>query len=176
MLTWSHVVLNVRNLDLMLDFYQNILGFDITDRGPIAEGGPEIVFLSQQPSEHHQLAMVVAKAEEATTKSVNHLAFRVPTFQALKTQIQRLQDHRDTHFLPLSHGNTLSVYFGDPEGNGFEVFWDTPWHVAQPQGKPWDISLSETAALNWIESTFSGESSFEAAEDYHARRRSLREG
>ena len=42
---------------------------------------------------------------------------------------------------------TLSIYFNDPERNGIEVFWDTPWHVAQPQGKVWDTELDEAALL-----------------------------
>jgi catechol 2,3-dioxygenase-like lactoylglutathione lyase family enzyme len=37
-LRWSHYVLNVRNLDEMLDFYTNVLGFEVTDRGALHPG------------------------------------------------------------------------------------------------------------------------------------------
>ena len=50
MLSWSHAVLYVQTLQPMLQFYSEVLGFLITDRGPLAEGAPEIVFLSQDPS------------------------------------------------------------------------------------------------------------------------------
>jgi catechol-2,3-dioxygenase len=33
---------------------------------------------------------------------------------------------------PVSHGNTWSVYFRDPENNRIEVFTQTPWHATQP--------------------------------------------
>ena len=66
--------------------------------------------------------------------------------------------------LPINHGNAWSLYFSDPEGNGLEVFWDTPWHVEQPQGKVWDASLDKDAALAWVEENFSAEAGFEAQE------------
>lgn len=34
---WSHAVVLVRDMENMLDFYTNVLGFQITDRGAIAE-------------------------------------------------------------------------------------------------------------------------------------------
>ena len=71
---------------------------------------------------------------------------------------------------PLSHGNTLSIYFNDPEGNGIEVFWDTPWHIAQPQGKPWDASLEKAEALAWVQQEFGDDPTFEPREDYYQRR------
>jgi catechol 2,3-dioxygenase-like lactoylglutathione lyase family enzyme len=39
MLSWSHAVLYVQTLQPMLQFYSEVLGFLITDRGPLAEGG-----------------------------------------------------------------------------------------------------------------------------------------
>ena len=57
LLTWSHAVMYVRHEAVMLDFYTRVLGFEITDRGP-SEQGPDIIFLSQNPEEHHQLAML----------------------------------------------------------------------------------------------------------------------
>jgi catechol-2,3-dioxygenase len=69
------------------------------------------------------------------------------------------------NILPLSHGNTLSLYFSDPEGNGLEVFWDTPWHVSQPEAILWDTSLNEKQALAWVEKTFSNRPDFSKRED-----------
>ncbi len=169
-LTWSHAVLYVRNLDAMLDFYRNTLGFEITDRGPLAEGMPEIVFMSQSPNEHHQLAMIHTRQDEEASNSVNHFAFRTDSFDKLKALNEQLQTLDGIHIAPLSHGNTLSIYFNDPEQNGIEVFWDTPWHVAQPQGKPWDTELDQEAALAWVRENFGDEPTFEPRGDYFARR------
>ena len=148
MLSWSHAVLYVQTLQPMLQFYSEVLGFLITDRGPLAEGAPEIVFLSQDPSEHHQLAMVATRQDTKPSNSVNHFAFRVAGFKTLQGFHETLKAVSGITVNPFSHGNTLSLYFNDPEGNGIEIFWETPWHVAQPQGKPWDPNLAEADA--WL--------------------------
>ena len=169
-LTWSHAAVNVRNMNTMLDFYSNVLGFAVTDRGPLGKGPTEIVFLSQSPDEHHQIAMIGSRKDEDNTGYVNHFAFRTGAFDDVKTLLETLQGLDGINVNPLSHGNTLSIYFNDPEGNGVEVFWDTPWHVAQPQGKPWDASMNQDDALAWVKENFGGESTFEPAPDYYARR------
>ena len=168
-LSWSHAVLNVRDIDGMLDFYTQVLSFRVTDRGFLGDDGSEIVFMSQDPEEHHQLAMVNTRKDEDTANSLNHLSFRVRSFAEVSA-LQATLKNRGTDTLPLSHGNTLSVYFNDPEGNGLEVFWDTPWHVAQPQGRVWDTSLDEEGALAWVRENFRDEPTFEPREDYFRRR------
>jgi catechol-2,3-dioxygenase len=171
-LSWSHAVLYVRDLDKMLKFYTDVLGFEVTDRGPIAPDAPDIVFLSQDADEHHQIAMLPVRKDEATrSNSVNHFAFRVENFTDVTELNKKLAGMDGINVGPLSHGNTLSIYFNDPEGNGLEVFWDTPWHVAQPQGQPWDTALDEAQALAWVEKNFGDQPSFEPREAYYARRR-----
>ena len=170
-LSWSHAVLYVRNQEEMIDFYTRVLGFQVTDRGPLAEGAPEIIFMSQSPEEHHQLAMITTRRDDAPSNSVNHFAFRVEDFDDVKQLHATLAGTDGIKIRPLSHGNTLSIYFNDPEGNGLEVFWDTPWHVSQPQGKSWDISLTESEALAWVQEAFCEVDSFGPRETYHEQRR-----
>lgn len=163
-LSWSHVVLNVRDEKKILDFYTETLGFNVSDTGPITENGPNIIFMSQNEDEHHQLAIVASRKDEDPPNSLNHLAFRVESFNELKMLNGKLES-AGVDILPLSHGNTLSLYFSDPEGNGLEVFWDTPWHVSQPEGILWDTSLTEQQALAWVEETFSNKPTFSKRED-----------
>ncbi len=170
-LSWSHAVLYVQDLDKMLDFYTKVLGFEVTDRGPVGPDAPEIVFLSQDVDEHHQIAMLPVRQDDKPSNSVNHFAFRVDKFTDVTDLNAALAGMEGINVGPLSHGNTLSIYFNDPEGNGIEVFWDTPWHVAQRQGKPWDASLNETQALAWVEEAFKDEPTFEPRGQYYARRR-----
>lgn len=169
-LSWSHAVLYVRDQEKMLDFYTNVLGFRVTDRGPLGENAPDIVFLSNAPDEHHQLAMIQSRKDEAPSNSVNHFAFRVDSFEEVTSLNEALSGMDDVKIMPLSHGNTLSIYFNDPEQNGIEVFWDTPWHVPQPQGKPWDTSMSRDDALAWVQENFGAEPGFEPREKYYAER------
>ena len=43
----------------------------------------------------------------------------------------------------MNHGNALSVYFDDPEGNVVECYLDTPHQIAQPHGDPLDLDLPD---------------------------------
>ena len=172
-LRFAHAVMYVSDMDQMLDFYTRVMGFEVTDRGPLGEpGSNEIVFLSQDPDAHHQLAFMAGRPEIKASNSVNHLAFKVDSLDEVKTMIANLEaDGRATRMMPLSHGNAWSVYFSDPERNGVEVFCDTPWHVAQPQGKPWDISLDEAALLEWTRDSFGSEPEFGPIDEFYAARR-----
>jgi catechol 2,3-dioxygenase len=163
-LSWSHAVLNVKDEKKILDFYTGTLGFAVSDRGPIVENGPNIIFMSQNPDEHHQLAVVTSRKDDDPSNSLNHLAFRVESFDDVKTLKDKLKS-TGVDILPLSHGNTLSLYFNDPEGNGLEVFWDTPYHAAQPDGIVWDTDLDQEQALAWVEETFSSKPGFSKRED-----------
>jgi len=170
-LRWSHAVLYVRDLETMLDFYQNVLGFEVSDRGELFAGGPEVVFLSQVETDHHQLAMAQVRQDEARPNSVDHFAFRVETLADVREMIERLEkDGRATETNPMTHGNAWSIYFRDPEQNGIEVFVDTPWHVAQPQARPWDPSLSDDELRTWTEEQFRGEPEFGPIDAYYAAR------
>ncbi len=42
------------------------------------------------------------------------------------------QDTGTTEMLSVTHGNAISIYFRDPEGNRIEAFVDTPWYCEQP--------------------------------------------
>lgn len=169
-LSWSHAVLYVQNQERMLDFYTHVLGFQITDRGPLGPDGPEVIFMSQDPNEHHQIGMVAAKKNDDPPNSVNHFAFRVASFAEVKELNETLTPMDGIEITPLTHGNALSIYFNDPEGNGLEVFWDTPWHVAQPMARPWDPSMEETEALTWVEQEFRDAPGFEPIGEYVKRR------
>ena len=46
-----------------------------------------------------------------------------------------------------THGNTVSIYFEDPDGNSVEVYWPTGIDVPQPFGKPMDLTKSEEEIL-----------------------------
>lgn len=166
---WSHCVLKVRDLDAMAEFYCDTLGFRIADRGPI-RGDTEIVFLSGSSSDHHQMALMGGRGPE-DGGSLDHNAFRVDSVSDVKALHDRLAaDDRVDGSFPITHGNAVSVYFADPEGNGIEVFCDTPWHVQQPQAKRWDPSLPADEVLAAVKALFENEPEFMPMEEYKAAR------
>ena len=168
-LRWSHAVVYVRDMENMLDFYTGVLGFQITDRGPLGEAAkPEIVFMSQVESDHHQIAFLNIRQDEDPPNSVNHFAFRVGKLDDVKRMnALLLDDGRASNLNPLTHGNAWSIYFSDPEGNGIEVFCDTPWHVQQPQARSWDISESNEAVVEATREAFENEPGFGPIEEFY---------
>lgn len=180
-LRWSHAVLRVRDVEAMVRFYCDTFDFRVADRDHLGRGdatadeggstgiGPEVAFLSGSESDHHQIAFVGIRGEEEAT-SLDHTAFRVDSIADVKRMIERIAaDDRVADGVPVTHGNAISVYFKDPEGNGIEVFCDTPWHVKQPQGMPWDPSQSDEAVLASIEAAFRDAPEFGPMSDYRAK-------
>jgi len=156
----AHTVLFVHDVERMIAFYRDMLGFEVTDRGPI--GPNEIVFLSQTANHHHQVAFVTGRAEPTASNSSHHTAYRsAGTLDDLRALLERLQaDPSVSAIRPLTHGNAWSVYFQDPERNGVEIFIDTPWHVKQPQGKPLDLSRSNDEIIATTREAFTDEPEF----------------
>ncbi len=77
---------------------------------------------------------------------------------------------RDPVVITLAVGKEITGRVVDPEGNGIEVFCDTPWHVRQPQAKPWDLSMSDAELLEWTRKEFESEPEFQPIEEYYASR------
>ena len=143
-LSLGHATLAVRDLDRMVAFYTDVLGFHISNRGEPVPGMGEMVFLTQDPTAHHQIVLVQT-AEPAPRAFVlaDHLAFRTGSLDELRVIGQRLVDAEVTSVIPISHGNAWSLYFTDPEGNGLECFVDTPFHVAQPYADGLDLAAPD---------------------------------
>ena len=151
----------------MISFYCDALGFELADRGTL---GPdrEIAFLSGSSSDHHQLGLMTGRSDDDTT-SLDHNAFRVDSVQDVQTMVNWVAaDDRIGDGFPVTHGNAVSVYFNDPEGNGIEIFCDTPWHVAQPQVSGWDPGQSADEVLANVKSHFESKDGFAPIEEYQA--------
>ena len=65
-LTFSHLGIFVRDLAAMADFYTTRLGFTVTDRGALP--GVDLVFLSRDPDEHHQIVLASGRPAEPCLK------------------------------------------------------------------------------------------------------------
>jgi catechol-2,3-dioxygenase len=172
-LRWSHAVLYVRDLDEMIGFYRDVLGFQVSDRGPMDPNNPgfDLAFLSQVSTDHHQLAFAQVRGEDKSSP-LDHMAFRVDSFADVKAMVEKLQsDSRVTGINLMTHGNAWSVYFKDPEGNGLEVFCDSPFHVRQPQGKAWDLSMTEDDMVRATKEQFGNEPEFKPIEEFYADHR-----
>lgn len=154
-LTLGHSTLAVRDLDAQVAFYRDVLGFHVTDRGEPAPGS-EMAFLSQDPSAHHQVVLVAgASTHPRDFVMADHLAFRTATLDDLRA-IEAALVAAGVELIPICHGNSWSLYFCDPEGNGLECFVDTPFHVAQPFADGLDLRLGDDELLAATEARVAG--------------------
>lgn len=132
--TVSHFEIRVRDGAAMERFYTEVLGFQVSDRGLLTRGpaaGRELVFLSHSPDEHHQIVLIPSEGTAGGT-GIGHVAFRVDSLDEVRRVFEKVRALPYAMPEPVSHGNTWSVYFRDPEDNRIEVFTQTPWHATQP--------------------------------------------
>jgi catechol 2,3-dioxygenase len=162
----SHLEIKVRDLPLMEAFYTRVLGFIRTDASPPDAHG-RLVFLSANESEHHQIVLREAGDGRFASGSLDHLAFRLNGLSEVRQLHDRLQHYGGLPIETVSHGNSWSVYFCDPEGNRVELFVDTPWHVAQPMRLTIDLSLLDDELIAWTEAKISDGADFQPAAGWY---------
>lgn len=145
-LTFSHMGFFVLDAERMATYYQTVLGFTITDRGLL--GTVPLIFLSRDPSEHHQLVLAGGKPEGLNFNAINQISFRVQGLDVLRA-VKKLaeQEAGTTDMLSVTHGNAISIYFRDPEGNRIEAFVDTPWYCEQPLRESIDLNSDDATIL-----------------------------
>jgi len=137
----AHFGFYVRDLPKMEDFYINILGLIVTDRGVATDVRPDLVFMSAEPGEHHQLVLVSGRPEDDGFNRVQQISFLVDSLDQLRVLHERLVADQCNIERCITHGIAWSIYFRDPEDNRVEVYCHTPWHVPQPHSHPIDYSL-----------------------------------
>lgn len=154
-LRFSHVGFLVRDLERMIAFYGEQLGFLLTDCGhlEVLPGRPRIAFLSRDPEEHHQLALVEGRPAGGES-TLNQISFRVGSLDDLRALRARLEAAGVVRFLPMNHGSAWSLYFPDPEGNAIECFVPSPFHTRQPVTDPLDLSRSDAEILAETEARY----------------------
>jgi len=151
----SHCGFKVADMDKMIEFYDAVLGYGVTDRGTMpaigAEPEREYAYLSRDPDEHHQVILVSGRDMDAPS-SVNQLSLRILSLDELRRMEGELNDHPAIGKLRNTcHGNSFSIYFPDPEGNVVELAVESVWYVPAPHGAPLDLSWSDEKLLDWAE-------------------------
>jgi catechol 2,3-dioxygenase len=121
----GHVHLKVANLERAIQFYQGVLGFEVTQRM-----GNSAAFLSAG-GYHHHIGLNTWESEGGsppppTSTGLYHVAILYPSRAALGTALNRLIQHH----IPLEgasdHGVSEALYLRDPDGNGIELYHDRP--------------------------------------------------
>jgi catechol 2,3-dioxygenase-like lactoylglutathione lyase family enzyme len=132
----AEVVLNVRNMEMMVRFYTEVVGLTPHSRYPFEH--PTIVFLEIAPLDsalgrtHPQLLALVDPvrhrsaagkfdAIEQRRSALNHLAFEIDE-EAYPSELARLEG---LGLAPMGvrfeHMRARAIFFQDPEGNRLEL-------------------------------------------------------
>jgi catechol 2,3-dioxygenase len=152
----------------MVSFYTEVFGLTVTDRGVGKTFRNELVFMSASPLQHHQLVLASGRPAEATFSTVMQISFLVPGLQSLRDIWKAAEARGATQVRGLNHGNAISIYMLDPEGNTVEVYIDTPFYVSQPHGDPLDLAKSDEEILRETEAACRRDPSFRLLHDWQA--------
>ena len=147
----GHFGVYVRDVDRMVGFYSDVLGLLVTDRGRVGPDKMELVFMSADPTEHHQFALMEGRPDDGGFNVIQQMSFWVDTLDELRLLYQRLTKSDARVERSVTHGNAWSVYFHDPEDNRIEIYAHTPWHVPQPHSHPIDLSLPNDEIMKLTE-------------------------
>jgi len=154
----GHVNIYVRNAELSQKWYEDILGLHTYDFVP-----GRAAFMAANREESHEVALMQvgddAPGVQPGGVGLNHMAWRVDSLGNLEEFYTHIKE-KGVEFKVADHGISLGIYFKDPDGNGIEVYYETPrsqWYRQdnifmsedRPKGQfpgPWDEVLAAQAA------------------------------
>lgn len=119
----GEVRLRVGDLEVVSDFYKNVLGFCELD------SRPGEARLSASGSEPAQLILIGDRAAHRRSPSAPglfHTAFLLPSRKSLAAVLERLIEKNARIHGFADHKVSEAIYLADPEGNGIELACDRP--------------------------------------------------
>jgi catechol-2,3-dioxygenase len=122
----NHLVLWVRDAQRSLEFYRGVLGFEIVEMP-----SPQAVFLRANGSDnHHDLGLFgigvdAPPPSQGRQVGMYHAAWEVAAIDDLARARDAMLESGNL-VGESDHGNSLSLYARDPDGNELEVFWMVP--------------------------------------------------
>ena len=174
-LKFSHMGLSVSDIARMEAFYTGVLGFTVTDRG--TAGGMQLVFLSRDPFDHHQIVLATGRpanlpantANPQFGPSINQISFKMGSLADLRDIHDRLLGGGASDLFPANHGIAWSIYAHDPEGNNLEFFVDTDWYITQPFLIPLEFDKSDAEITELTKSLCESSEGYEPYGDWRTR-------
>lgn len=121
----GHVHLKVSDLQKSLDFYCDLLGFEVTTMY-----GDQAAFISAGGYHHHiGLNTWYSKGKlpgPVSQPGLFHTAILYPSRKDLAEIFDRLKKTGYPITGASDHGVSEAIYLNDPDNNGVELYWDKP--------------------------------------------------
>lgn len=119
----GHVHLKVADLERAIEFYRDVLGFDVMQRW-----GNSAAFLSAG-GYHHHIGLNTWESKNAPqpprhTTGLYHLAILYPNRLELARALKRVLANGIELEGAADHGVSEALYLRDPDGNGVELYRD----------------------------------------------------
>lgn len=147
----GHVALYVADIRRSVQFYQDVLGFEISDeyQDDMMPGGAAFLRCNR---DHHGIALFKATEKNPTGAGMHHIAFEVPTLD----DVVKARAHLRRHNVEIDFdgrrraGVQIAVEFRDPDNHRLEIYWGIdqigPGESARPAHE-WKGALSLEAAI-----------------------------
>ena len=121
----GHVHLKVADIERSLQFYRDLLGFQVTQYY-----GSSAVFISAG-GYHHHIGLNTWHSRNASpaprnTAGLYHVAILYAERKELAIILKRLIDAKYPLTGLSDHGVSEAIYLDDPDQNGVELYWDRP--------------------------------------------------
>ena len=141
----GHLGLYVKDVERSVAFYRDVLGLQVSDRSP---SGAVFMTAQDRLTEHHEL--LVAPGREGNGRILQQISFRCGSLADVKDFYRIFLERQVPIQRVVTHGNTVSIYFEDPDNNTVEVYWPTGIDVPQPFGQPVDLSQSDDEIMSRV--------------------------
>ncbi len=140
----GHVGIPVTDIERSREFYRDVVGLTITDED-LDRG---MVFMSARPQEEHHEFVLMRGREDG--KIVQQISFRCPSLADVKAYHRLFLEQEVPINRIVTHGNAISIYFADPDGNQVEVYYTNPAYLSwrQPFSRPIDLTRPDDEILN----------------------------
>src|SRR5262249_11415876 len=135
----GHVHLKVSDLERSVQFYRDILGFEVMQRYD-----DEAAFLSAG-GYHHHIGLNTWESRGGSPPpsgrtGLYHAAIRYPTRRDLGRALRRVLEAGVQLHGAADHGGGATIYLADPDQNGLELYWDRP-REQWPRGQDGELVM-----------------------------------
>src|SRR3954470_8982118 len=140
-----HVGLHASDPAASAEFYQDVLGMEITGGSSPDDRFGATAFLSSRPDEESHEIALFANPDFA------HTAFKVSSLSEFRSLHAHVAERNIPIKFTANHHVSFAFYFDDPDGNIVEVNWPTgDSSKKQPQMEPLDLSQPDDVLLKGI--------------------------